>query len=178
VPTLLRVYSFRSREEIEALERESAERPAARAGQRALAEELTTLVHGAEEARRAAAAAQALFGVGSLTELLGKTLEAAVSELRPVTLTVPPRASQAAATAPVDGLPPVANLMVEAGTAPTVSAARRTIAEGGAYLNNERITDPASVATYGDLLDDRYLILRRGRRTVGAVVVVPGESAG
>jgi tyrosyl-tRNA synthetase len=168
------VFSFRSREEIEALERESAERPAARVGQRALAEELTTLVHGAEETRRAAAASEALFGAGSLTDLFGKTLEDAVSELRPATLTVPPRASQAAATAPVDGLPPVANLMVEAGTAPTVSAARRTIAEGGAYLNNERITDPASVATYGDLLDDRYLILRRGRRTVGAVVVVPG----
>jgi tyrosyl-tRNA synthetase len=176
VPTLLRVYSFRSREEIEALERESAERPAARAGQRALAEELTTLVHGAEETRRAAAAGQALFGAGSLTDLFGKTLEAAVAELRPATLTVPPRASQVAATAPVEGLPPVANLMVEAGTAPTVSAARRTIAEGGAYLNNERITDPARVATYGDLLDDRYLILRRGRRTVGAVVVVPSTS--
>ena len=54
--------------------------------------------------------------------------------------------------------------------------ARRVIAAGGAYLNNERITDPARVATYGDLLDDRYLILRRGRRTVGAVVVVPGAS--
>ena len=66
VPGLLRVFSFRSREEIEELERESADRPAARAGQRALAEEITTLVHGAEETRRAVAASQALFGQGEL----------------------------------------------------------------------------------------------------------------
>jgi tyrosyl-tRNA synthetase len=175
VPGLLRVYSFKSRDEIEALERESAEHPAARAGQRALAEELTTLVHGAEETRRAIAASQALFGAGSLADLFGKTLAAAVSELRPATFTVPPWAGRTTASAPVSGLPPVANLMVAAGTAPTVSAARRVIAEGGAYLNNERVTDPGSVATYGHLLDGRYLILRRGKRTVGAVEVVSAD---
>src|SRR5581483_10278311 len=64
VPSLLRVFSFRSREEIGELARESAERPAARVGQRALAEELTTLVHGAEETQRAIAASLALFGQG------------------------------------------------------------------------------------------------------------------
>ena len=64
VPGLLRVFSFKSREEIEELVRASAERPAARLGQRALAEELTALVHGAEETRRAIAASQALFGAG------------------------------------------------------------------------------------------------------------------
>src|SRR5580658_1791666 len=83
VPGLLRVYSFKSREEIEALARQSVARPAARAGQRALAEEITTLVHGAEETRLAIAASQALFGHGPLADLLGKTLAAAVSELRP-----------------------------------------------------------------------------------------------
>jgi tyrosyl-tRNA synthetase len=173
VPGLLRVYSFRSREEVEDLERQSAERPAARAGQRALAEEMTTLVHGAQECRRAIAASQALFGRGSLADLYGNTLAAAVSELRPATFNVPPWSSTPTASAPVFGLPPVANLMVAAGTAPTLSAARRTIAQGGAYLNNERVTDPGSVATYGNLLDGRWLILRSGKRTVGAVEVVP-----
>ena len=173
VPGLLRVYSFKSREEIEALSAQSVERPAARAGQRALAEELTTLVHGAEECRRAIAASQALFGQGSLADLLGRTLTAAIAELRPVTIAVPPWPGPGTAGAPVNGLPPVANLMVAAGTVPTVSAARRTIAEGGAYLNNERVTDPGTVATYDNLLDGRYLILRRGKRTVGAVEVIP-----
>ena len=63
--------------------------------------------------------------------------------------------------------------MVAAGTAPTVSAARRTIDQGGAYLNNERFTDPGSVATYENLLDGRFLILRGGKRTLGAIEVVP-----
>jgi tyrosyl-tRNA synthetase len=173
VPGLMRVYSFKPREEIEALERERAERPAARAAQRALAEELTTLVHGAEEARRAIAASQALFGQGSLADLFGKSLAAAVSELRPPTINVPPWTSTAIASAPVVGLPPLANLMVAAGTASTVSEARRTIAQGGAYLNNERFTDPGSVATYGNLLDGRWLVLRTGKRTVGAIDVRP-----
>jgi tyrosyl-tRNA synthetase len=175
VPGLLRVYSFKSREEIEALIAESVERPAARAAQRALAAEVTTLVHGAEECRRAIAASQALFGQGSLADLFGRTLTAAVAELRPAAIPVPPWAGPGITGTPVNGLPPVANLMVAAGTVPTVSAARRAIAEGGAYLNNERVTDPGAVATYDDLLDGRYLILRRGKRTVGAVEVIPAK---
>jgi tyrosyl-tRNA synthetase len=174
VPGLLRVYSFKSREEIEALSAESVERPAARAGQHALAEEITTLVHGADECRRAIAASQALFGRGSLSDLCGKTLAAAVSELGPATFDVPRRSSETLADTPVDGLPPLANLMVAAGTAPTVSAARRTIAQGGAYLNNERFTDPGTVATYGNLLDGRWLVLRSGKRTLGAIDVRTG----
>ncbi len=173
VPGLLRVFSFRSREEIEALERESAQRPAARVGQRALAEEVTTMVHGADECRLAIAASRALFGQGSLADLYPKTLAAAVSELRPARFNVPPWSSSVPAGTPVNGLPPLANLMVAAGTAPTVSAARRTIDQGGAYLNNERFTDPGSVATYENLLDGRFLILRGGKRTLGAIEVVP-----
>ena len=159
VPNLLRVFSFKSREEIDQLVRESTERPAARIGQRALAEEVTTLVHGAEETQRAIAASRALFGQGSLTDLDERTLAAVAAEVR-------------AAEIPGDGgLPPVANLMVAAGVAPTVSAARRTIAEGGAYLNNQKVTDEKAVPGADDLLHGRYLILRRGKRTVGAVEV-------
>ena len=161
VPGLLRVFSFKTREEIDELVRESTERPAARIGQRALAEEVTTLVHGAEETGRAIAASRALFGQGSLTDLDERTLAAVAAEVR-------------AAQVPRNGeLPPVANMMAAAGVAPTVSAARRAIAGGGAYLNNQKVTDEKAVPGAEDLLCGRYLILRRGKRTVGAVEVVP-----
>jgi tyrosyl-tRNA synthetase len=190
VPNLLRVFSFKSREEIDQLVRDSAERPAARIGQRALAEEVTTLVHGAEETQRAIAASRALFGQGSLTDLDERTLTAAVAELRPHPI---PSHGGAVSTSSVgrpreaashDGpastaglsLPPVANLMVAAGISDTVSAARRTIAEGGAYLNNRKVTDEKAVPGADDLLHGRYLILRRGKRTIGAVEVIAGDT--
>ena len=163
VPGLLRVFSFKTREEIDELVRESTERPAARIGQRALAEEVTTLVHGADETGRAIAASRALFGQGSLTDLDERTLAAVAAEVR-------------AAQVPRNGeLPPVANMMAAAGVAPTVSAARRAIAGGGAYLNNQKVTDEKAVPGAEDLLYGRYLILRRGKRTVGAVEVVPAS---
>ncbi len=187
VPSLLRVFSFKSREEIEDLARQSADHPAARIGQRALAEEITTLVHGADETRRAIAASQALFGRSNLAEVDERTLASAVAELNPYQYSpshgsapstgVSPSSSQGpahggAASAAAD-LPPIANLMAAAGTVPTVSAARRAIIAGGAYLNNHKVTDVNAAPTPDDLLHGRYLILRRGKRTVGAVEVVP-----
>jgi tyrosyl-tRNA synthetase len=164
VPNLLRVFSFKPREEIDDLTRETAERPAARAGQHALAAELTTLVHGAEETRRAIAASRALFGQGELAELDERTLASAAAELRAHRLDGDARS-----------LPPLANLMATAGVVPSVSAARRAIAEGGAYLNNRKITEMGAVPAAADLLHGRYLILRRGKRTVGAIEVVPQD---
>jgi tyrosyl-tRNA synthetase len=161
VPNLLRVFTFKSREEIGQLVKESDERPAARIGQRALAEEVTTLVHGAEETQRAIAASRALFGQGSLTDLDERTLAAVAAEVRAVQVSGN------------GGLPPVANLMAAAGISPSVSAARRDIAGGGAYLNNQKVTDEKAVPRAEDLLCGRYLILRRGKRTVGAVEIVP-----
>ena len=158
VPALLRVFSFKTRAEILELEGQTQERPALRAGQRALAEELTTLVHGADECARAVAAGRALFGQGALDELDASTLAAAVAELTPFVLDR-------------RELPPVANLMAFAGVAPSVSAARRAIEEGGAYVNNAKVTDVAAVPVPGDLLHGRYIILRRGKRTVGAVQI-------
>ena len=170
VPGLLRVFSFKSREEIEELVRDSAERPAARLGQRALAEELTTLVHGAEETRRAIAASQALFGQGSLAELDERTLAAVAAEVRAVHLGGPrPRRCRGH-----HDQRPSARREPDGGGrhGPTVSAARRAIAEGGAYLNNQKVTDVSAVPGPEDLLHGRYLFLRRGKRTVGAVEVV------
>ena len=163
VPGLLRVFSFRSREEIEQLTRESSERPAARTGQRALAQELTTLVHGAEETRRAIAASQALFGRSDLAEVDEQTLAAAVAEVPSV---------QVFAGADPQTLPTVVDLMAELKMVPSKSAARRAIMEGGAYLNNRKVTSEDAVPGRADLLCGRYLILRVGKRTVGAVEVV------
>jgi tyrosyl-tRNA synthetase len=189
VPNLLRVFSFKSREEIDRLVLQSAERPAARLGQRALAEEVTMLVHGADETRRAIAASQALFGHGELWDLDQRTLASAVAELHPHQLpghgaaastsglNLPPSQGpgHGGAASTTVNLPPVANLMAAAGTVPSVSAGRRAIAEGGAYLNNHKVTDVNAVPGTDDLLFGRYLILRRGKRTVGAVDIGPAE---
>jgi len=161
VPGLLRVFSFKSRDEIDQLIRESAERPAARAGQRALAEEVTTLVHGADETRRTIAASQALFGRSDLADVDERTLAAAVREV-----------PSAQVVAGAEGLPAVTDLMAEIKIVPSKSAARRAIVGGGAYLNNRKVTSQDAVPAAADLLYGRYLILRAGKRTVGAVEVV------
>jgi tyrosyl-tRNA synthetase len=159
MPGLLRVFSFRSRAEIEELEREIAERPAARRAQRLLAEEVTTLVHGAAELAKVQAASEALFGHGDLRALDAATLAAAVAQV--------PSAEVSRAAG--GELPPVADLMAACGIVDSKSAAKRAISEGGAYLNNERVTDVDAVPAESDLLHGQYLVLRRGRRTVGIV---------
>ncbi|MFE7870181.1 tyrosine--tRNA ligase [Micromonospora humida] len=155
VTRYLRYFSFRSREELEALEKETAERPAARGAQRALAEELTSLVHGAEETRQAVAASQALFGRGSLDELAPETLRAALTEAGLVQLT--------------GELPDVAGLLRDAGLVGGLKEARRVITEGGAYVNNTRVTDVDATVDPADLLHGRYLVLRRGKRSFAGV---------
>ncbi|HEX6655304.1 MAG TPA: tyrosine--tRNA ligase [Candidatus Limnocylindria bacterium] len=158
VGALLRTFSFRSREEIEELEAQTARRPEARAAQQVLASELTALLHGEEEARRAVAASQAIFGQGDLRELDAATLETVAASLPGATL---------------DGeMPSVADLLVQTGLAHSRSDARRVVTEGGAYVNNARVTDPEAVPARDDLLHGRWLILRRGKRNV-AVAIVP-----
>ena len=157
---LLRVFTFLGREEIEALEREIAERPAARIAQRRLADEVTTLVHGADECARLVAASRALFGQGDLRALDEATLAAALAEVPSAVITAAP-----------GGLPPVADLTAATGIVPSKSAARRAIAEGGAYLNNVKVTAEDAVPDDSDLLHGRFLVLRRGKRTVGGVEV-------
>jgi tyrosyl-tRNA synthetase len=164
MPGLLRVFSFRSRAEIEELERDIAERPAARQAQRLLAEELTTLVHGEGELLRVQAASEALFGQGDLRALDAVTLAAAVLE-------VPHADVEVETVAGREVLPPVTDLMAACGIVPSKSAARRAIAEGGAYLNNEKVTSEDAAPAAADLLAGDVIVLRRGKRTVGAVLV-------
>ena len=155
IGALLRIFSFRSQAEIEGLEAETMAHPEARAAQQALASELTAMVHGAEAAEQAASASEALFGRGDLRDLDAETLGSALGEL--------PRAE-------VRGpLPAMVDLLVAAGLAESRTAARRTVGDGGAYLNNERVADPEMVPAESDLLHGRWLVLRRGKRNLAAV---------
>jgi tyrosyl-tRNA synthetase len=163
VGTYLRAFSFRSREEIEELEKATADRPAAREGQRALAEELTALVHGTQECAQVIAASQALFGRGTLAEIDEHTLDAALRETPHISV---PAGSE---------LPALTDLLAGSGLVASKSAARRTVEEGGAYLNNQRIDEVDAVPSTADLLHGRWLVLRRGRRNVAGVEVVQGD---
>jgi tyrosyl-tRNA synthetase len=167
VVTYLKVLSFRRRDEIEALEKAVADRPQAREAQRALAEELTALVHGGAERDAVVAASQALFGRGELSALDGDTLAASLAEL-----------PQAEVDVAAGGWPLVADLFAAAGLAPSKSAARRAVAEGGAYLNNVRVTDEEARPGPGDLLAGQWLVLRRGKRSLAAVRVRSDSGGG
>jgi len=151
----LKALTFLPAEEIDALEKATAERPAAREAQRALAGELTTLVHGADQTGRVEAASRALFGRGDLAALDERTLAAALASVPSTTVS--------------GDIPPVVDLLVATGLTPSRSAARRTITEGGAYLDNRKIDDEAYVPSAADLLHGRWLVLRRGKRHVAGV---------
>ena len=156
VSKFLRIFSFRSREEIEELEKQTEERPQARAAQRALAEELTTLVHGAGQTAAVTAASRALFGQGELAELDEKTLTASLSEVPHIQ---------------VAELGLVVDLLAEVGLVASKSAARRTVKEGGAYVNNVKVAAEDAVPAKEDLLHGRWLVLRRGKKNLAAVEV-------
>ena len=156
----LRLFTFRPREEIEELEKAVAERPHPRAAQRGLAEELTTLVHGAHQTEQVIAASQALFGRGDLRDLDGPNVDAALAEV--------PHASVAGRT-PDDRRSARRHRPVE-----SRGAARRTVAEGGAYVNNVKIADDQWVPEADDLLHGRWLVVRRGKRNIAGVRVDDG----
>ncbi len=159
VGELLRIFTFLPREQIEELEEQTREKPFLRAGQKALADEVTTLVHGAEETRRAKAAAAALFGSGDLASLDPGTLGAALRE------------AGSAAVTRSDGLPTVVDLLVASGLCSSKGEARRTVNEGGAYLNNERVTDAEHRPEEADLVGGSWLVLRRGKKKIAGVEV-------
>ncbi|WP_154605236.1 MULTISPECIES: tyrosine--tRNA ligase [Arthrobacter] len=151
----LKVFTFLSREEIADLGAVVAEKPQAREGQRTLAFQITALVHGVDATLKVIAASAALFGQGELAELDLATLESATREL--------PRA-----VAPASGMG-IVELLVAAGLSKSNSEARRTVGEGGAYVNNVKVTDPDAVLGASDALHGKYLLVRRGKRTLAMV---------
>jgi tyrosyl-tRNA synthetase len=155
----LRMFTFLSREEIESLARETEEKPQLRAAQRRLAEEFTVLVHGERETRQVIAASHALFGRGELRELDAATLEAAMAEAP-------------TGTARLTEEPTIVDLLVTAGLADSRGAARRTVNEGGAYVNNAKVASEEWKPTEADLLHGKWLVLRRGKRNTAGVQMV------
>ena len=151
----LKVFTFLSRDQIEAIAASVAEKPQAREGQRTLAFQVTSLVHGVDATLKVIAASAALFGQGELAELDMAILESATREL--------PRSS-----APAAGLS-IVELLVASGLSKSNSEARRTVGEGGAYVNNTKVTDPDAVLSAVDALHGKYLLVRRGKRTLSMV---------
>jgi len=153
----LRVFTFLGRDEIEALEAAAHQRPAGRDAQRALARHVTSLVHGDDAMAKVESASGSLFGRGDLAQLDAVTLADALAELPGA------RASRERLA--------VVDLLVATGLAGSRAAARRTISEGGAHVNNTKVQDVNAVVPHSALLHDRWLVLRRGRRTLAAVEV-------
>jgi len=149
----IKVFTFLSRARIEELEAAVAAEPFRREAQRTLAWEVTSLVHGADATNAAIAAADALFGQGDLSALDAPTLESALREL--------PHTTTPSGTT-------IAQLLVDTGLSPSLGAARRSIAEGGVYLNNERVDDEASALDPASLLGG-MAVLRRGKKTLAGV---------
>jgi tyrosyl-tRNA synthetase len=154
----LRLFTFLPREEIDELEKSVAERPQARLAQRRLAEALTTIVHGSRNTDQVVAASGALFGRGDLHELDAGTLDAALAEV--------PRAAVR-----IDERQTIVDLLVSTGLAESRGAARRTVGEGGAYVNNAKVADEQWAPGEPDLLPGGWLVVRRGKRNLAGVRV-------
>jgi tyrosyl-tRNA synthetase len=154
----LRLFTFLPREEVEEVEKETAERPHLRLAQRRLAEELTTLVHGPKATAQVVAASSALFGRGDLGGLEAGTLTAAMAEV-PTTDT----SLEAGGT--------IVDLLVATGLVDSRGAARRAVKEGGAYVNNTKVDDEEWAPSAADLLAGGWLVLRRGKRNLAGVRV-------
>jgi len=160
VINFLKVFSFKSREEIESLEKTQNENPGAREAHRALARELTSLVHSVEICERVEAAARALFGQGELSDLDEATLSSALAEL--------PRTTVAKSAE----IPTWVDLLAATGVVDSKSAARRIVKEGGAYLNNEKVETEDFAPSKSDFLCGKYAVLRKGKRDLAAVELI------
>lgn len=152
IEAFTKMFSLRSLGEIQKTITESAKSPAARLAQRELALEMTALAHGEKVATGVQAAAAALFGNDDLSNIDAATLEMALGSAGMIDL-------------PAGELPPIDQLLAQTNLVESLSAARRAVKEGGAYLNNERVSDPAYRPAEGDFLHGRFLVLRRGKKS-------------
>ncbi len=162
VVKLLKTLTFLSREEITALETELKASPGARAAQKALAREMTTLVHGPDAVTAALKATEILFG-GSLEGISETIFHDVVGEI-PTKELEPAKLDGAGSS--------IADLIVASGLAPSKGAARKDLEAGGIYLNNVRVPDHTRMVTTGDLLFGKYLLLRKGKKSY-AVLKIP-----
>ena len=160
VINFLKVFSFKSRGEIEALGKTHNENPGAREAHRALARELTSIVHSEDICNRVELAARALFGQGELSDLDEATLASALAEL--------PRTTVKSG----EPIPTWVDLLAATGVVDSKSAARRIVKEGGAYLNNSKISGEDFAPQKSDFLCGKYAVLRKGKRDLAAVELI------
>lgn len=160
VINFLKVFSFKSHAQISELAKSHSENPGLREAHRALARELTSLVHTEETTQRVEAAARALFGQGELSELDEATLASALAEL--------PRTTVSSK----EEIPTWVDLLAATGVVDSKSAARRIVKEGGAYLNNVKISGEDFRPSKSDFLCGKYAVLRKGKRDLAAVELV------
>lgn len=159
MPKLLKVFSMKSRAEIEELIEKVKTNPGAREAHRELAREMTTLIHGSAVAKSVEEAAKALFGQGEIGDLDLKTLDSALSQL-PKTI-----------IKKGDPYPTWVDLLAATGVVDSKSAARRIVKEGGGYMNNKKVESEDFTPSKTDLLHGKYLLLRKGKRDLAAVEV-------
>jgi tyrosyl-tRNA synthetase len=159
MPKFLKVFSMKSRAEIEELIEKVKTNPGAREAHRELAREMTTLIHGGAMAKSVEEAAKALFGQGELGDLDLKTLDSALSQLPKTTIKKG------------DPYPTWVDLLAATGVVESKSAARRIVKEGGGYLNNKKVESEDFTPSKADLLHGKYLLLRKGKRDLAAVEV-------
>jgi tyrosyl-tRNA synthetase len=160
VINFLKVFSFKSHEEITNLEIKHNENPGLREAHRELARELTSLVHTPDVAARVEDASKALFGQGDLSLLDLSTLTSALSEL--------PRTTVSSG----QEIPTWVDLIAATGVVDSKSAARRIVKEGGAYLNNEKISGEDFRPSKTDFLCGKYAVLRKGKRDLAAIELI------
>jgi len=160
VEQLLRSFSFKSHDELNSLFDSLKTNPGAREAHRALAREVTTLIHGESTTQKVENAAKALFGQAEIRELDLDTLQSALTEL--------PRATIKKG----EPFPTWVDLISSSGVVESKSAARRVVKEGGAYLNNEKISGEEFAPSQSDLLHGRFMVLRKGKRDLAAVEIV------
>ena len=156
----LKVFSFKSHDEILELEKTHEANPGLREAHRALARELTSLVHSPEISDRVEEAAKALFGQGDLAGLDEITLSGALSELPRVTVNTG------------EEIPTWVDLLAATGVVDSKSAARRIVKEGGAYLNNAKVETEDFRLQKTDFLCGKYALLRKGKRDLAAVELI------
>jgi tyrosyl-tRNA synthetase len=162
VVSYLKFFTFRTQAEVAELEASLAEHPEQREAQRLLARDMTALVHDTSALAKAEQAAQALFG-GDIAGLSG-------DEIADIFAEVP---SSETPRQPIgEGSLTVLDLLVSSGIAKSKGEARRSLAEGGIYLNNNRVSDPAQAVGVQDVLDGRFLVLRKGKKSYHLIKVV------
>jgi tyrosyl-tRNA synthetase len=157
----LRKFTFLSRPEIEDLEARHAANPGAREAHKALAREVTRIVHGQAALDAALKASEILFGAE-----IGDTPE---EVFRDVVGEVPTKELE---RGKLEGTgTPIVDLLVHSGLAPSKGQARKDVEGGGIYLNNARVGEVARSVATADLLFGKYLLLRKGKRTYTVVRV-------